>query len=286
MARCPFARWRPLPENATQGRIDPTQFILHTAVDAPGETDLYGYFARGDVGVESHFFIQLDGDVIQYMDTTVRADANSTANGRAISVETEDDGRLMSWTPAQMASIFRLGEWVMQVHPRVARRVCPHHDEPGWGYHSMWGAPSPWTPAVGKTCPGAPRILQFKNDIRPWLSAPKDWFDMATQAELAAVVKWELQAALNPLKPWIGVVDGDPSGAVFVFGPGAIRVWIDDWESVKLETGWFQHWQLYNGAPFQPTQAEAEGFYLVNRDELETHLRSRGLLGPDESYGF
>lgn len=59
---------RLLPENATQGKIDPTQIILHTAVDAPGETDLHNYFGRPDVGVESHFFVQLDGDIIQYID--------------------------------------------------------------------------------------------------------------------------------------------------------------------------------------------------------------------------
>lgn len=169
MAWYPNAVHRPLPENATQSRIDPTQFILHTAVDAPGETDLYGFFARGDVGVESHFFIQLDGDVIQYMDTTVQADANRYANPRAVSAETEDDGNpdQRAWTPAQMQSIKLLGQWLMKEHPRIARRVCPAWDQPGWGYHSMWGAPSQWTPSAGKTCPGAPRIAQFKNDITP-----------------------------------------------------------------------------------------------------------------------
>jgi hypothetical protein len=92
MARCPFATWRPLPENEYQGKIDPDQLIWHSAVDGPGETDLWPFFARDDVVVESTFFIQLDGDIIQYTDTTVRADANRWANSRAISVETEDDG--------------------------------------------------------------------------------------------------------------------------------------------------------------------------------------------------
>jgi hypothetical protein len=161
VARCPFALWRPLPENSTEPRIKPTQFILHSAVDAPGATDLRRYFARADVTVESHFWVRLDGTLEQFLDTERQADANRTANVRAVSVETEDDGKpdTTPWTPAQVATLVRLGVWLHKTHG-IPPRVCPHHDAPGVGYHTLFGAPGPWTPSRGKTCPGRVRIGQ------------------------------------------------------------------------------------------------------------------------------
>lgn len=162
MARCPFALWRPLPENATQADIDPDQAILHTAVDGPGRTSLFGYFGQEKITLESTFYVFMDGSIEQYMDTTVRADANRDANVRAISIETEDDGRpdITPWTPAQVKSLIKLLDWICEVHPKVQRRLCPAWDQAGIGYHTMWGAPSHWTPTAGKTCPGKARIPQ------------------------------------------------------------------------------------------------------------------------------
>lgn len=164
-----IAKQELLSDNKTEPLIDPTQIILHTAVDAPGPSDLYLFFEKAS-NLESHFFIQNDGTVIQYMDTNRQADANASANMRAISIETEDDGNVRPWTAAQVASIKRLGAALMQAHPKIARRVCPAHDQPGWGYHVMFGAPGPWTPVEGKQCPGGPRIHQFNTDLRSWLA--------------------------------------------------------------------------------------------------------------------
>lgn len=163
-----------LPENASQSRITPTTVILHSAVDAPGETSLYPYFARSDVGLESHFFIQLDGDIEQYMDTNVRADANRYANGYAISIETEDDGNpnQRPWTVAQIDSIIRLGLWIQKVHG-IPPRICRWPQDAGWGYHAMWGSPSVWTPVRGKTCPGTIRVKQFPEVVMRLQSAGK-----------------------------------------------------------------------------------------------------------------
>jgi hypothetical protein len=168
MARCPFATWRPLPENAYQDPIDPDQVILHTAVDAEGRTSLFGYFGQEEVTLESTFYVRMDGEIEQYLDTNVRADANFHANPRAISIETEDDGRpdITPWTAAQIVSLVRLIDWLCTVHPKILRRRCPAWDQAGIGYHTMWGAPSPWTPVEGKTCPGAARIPQVDGIIR------------------------------------------------------------------------------------------------------------------------
>lgn len=168
-----------LPENEVQPSIVPTQVILHSAVDAPGPSTLFPYFARLDVNLESHFFIRLDGRVEQYMNTTVRADANYHANLRpdgtgAISVETEDEGNPdeRPWTSAQVGAIKSLLEWIWEVHPTVKRQVCGSEVDPGVGFHTMWGAPSEWTPVPGKTCPGGIRKAQFWTTFAPWIESP------------------------------------------------------------------------------------------------------------------
>lgn len=184
MSRYPGAEWKPLPENAYQPAITPTQFILHTAVDHPGPSNIPGYFGREDITVESHFWIYLDGRVIQMMDTNVRADANLKGNVRAISVETEDEGNPVGipWTPAQLQSLIDLIRWAAEEHD-IPLEVMPEWDAPGLGWHAMWGfvdnrrqtglIRSPWTPSLGKTCPGKTRIDQFHDVILPALQTPK-----------------------------------------------------------------------------------------------------------------
>jgi len=171
MARMEEAAWRPLPENSTQTKINPTQIILHTAVDAPGPTDLPRYFARSDVAVESHFWVTMDGSITQMMDTNVRADANRRANYRAISIETEDEGNPVGvpWSKAQIDSIVKIILWAHEAH-NIPLELCSAWDTPGIGWHAMWGAPSNWTPAAGKTCPGPTRIAQIHGEVLPALA--------------------------------------------------------------------------------------------------------------------
>lgn len=180
MARYPGAIWDPLPENETQGVISPTQFIIHTAVDAPGPSNIPGYFARGDVSVESQFYIYMNGAVVQMMDTNRRADANRFANVRAISVEMEDEGdpENVPFSPAQITSLVKLILWVHQEHG-VPLELCESWDSPGLGWHSMWGfadpinqtgiKDNPWSTSRGKTCPGKTRIRQIVDVILPAL---------------------------------------------------------------------------------------------------------------------
>lgn len=175
-----------LRESATQPKITPTQVILHTAVDAPGQTDLHNYFNRADIGTESHFFIQNDGTILQYMDTTTRADANHDANSRAISIETEDDGTIAPWTLAQVKAIKRLGEALMKAHSGILRRVAPAQDLPGWGYHSLYDS---WNKNK-HSCPGGPRIHQFQTDLTMWLRNPAmEIDDMPSIEDVEKVVR-------------------------------------------------------------------------------------------------
>lgn len=114
-------------------------------------------------------------------------------------------------------------------------------------------------------CPG--------DEIYQWTAAgqpiafpppvPKDWFDMATQADLEDVVR--------RLGPWLGLVDGDPSGAHFIFH-GGTRTWMGSQEAVLVQRDYFRNLHTDGGRPFTPTLLEARGFHLVNRAELEAHL--------------
>lgn len=168
MAKCSFAVWRPLPENATEPYINATQFVFHTQVGYFG--GLYSWFARSDVYAESHFGLSMGGYLEQYIDTARQADAQYRANIRAISLECEDKGDPIKYpySDAQLEVMVRLGRWAMQHHP-IEPRKCPTWDASGFGYHSMWGAPSNWTPSRGKTCPGATRIRQLETEVFPEL---------------------------------------------------------------------------------------------------------------------
>lgn len=158
MARMPGTIWDPIPENYSQPPlVNPTQLIVHSAV---GRGDLHDYFEQEKIVVESHFWVSLDGEIRQYIDTRVRADANFKANPRAISVETADnkDPDNFPWTSAQLDSMTRIIVWAHDVHGIPARR-CRSWDDPGVGYHSQF--PGVWSNVSGKTCPGRVRIAQF-----------------------------------------------------------------------------------------------------------------------------
>jgi len=175
MARCPFAQQRILPENATQAKITPRAVILHTAVDGPGPTDLAAYFGQASVKAESHFYVTMNGTVVQMMDTGVEADANGSADKWAISVETEDDSArrgsdILPWTQAQLDALVRLCDWACTTHgiPRKRATSSKLPGALGIAYHSQpmrerfdGDGHNPWTAYQGKTCPGDARVKQY-----------------------------------------------------------------------------------------------------------------------------
>jgi len=171
--------WYPLAvkKNINPGPNDPpikvVGAILH--VDSGDSKSLYGYFANASGGIESHFFVKKDGSVEQYRDTGYEADANLKANSFVsggvrkgfVSIETQglDKG---TWTPPQLLAIKVLLTWLAGVH-QFPLKKCDNPQGPGVGYHTMFGAPGPWTP-VAKDCPGPDRIRQFNNVLVPWFS--------------------------------------------------------------------------------------------------------------------
>lgn len=175
MARFPDAVWRPIPEDKTQPLVRIDQVILHVA--ASNGDSLFNWWNFPDNNLESHFYVRKTGVVEQYIDTARSADANLTANRRpdgsgAMSIETEGLAN-EQWTDAQLASILALIRWAHEVHD-VPIHVCSTADDPGIGWHVMFGAPGPWTPAVGKVCPGPLRVVQFNEKIMPALAGEED----------------------------------------------------------------------------------------------------------------
>ena len=171
MAICPFATKKLIPAGANDPEITPRAVILH--VDAGNAESLFEFFKDRSGGVESHFHVKKTGEIEQYRDTAFQADANLDANDFAISIETQGFAN-ETWNAFQLASIRRLLVWCRDTHDILLRKIQEWNGS-GVGYHTLFGAPSHWTP-VAKTCPGPLRIKQFEDNIVPWLnqmSTPK-----------------------------------------------------------------------------------------------------------------
>jgi N-acetyl-anhydromuramyl-L-alanine amidase AmpD len=168
MALIPFAEKKLIPPGSNDPKIKARIGILH--VDAGNAADLFDFFKNRSGGIESHGHVRKDGHIYQYRDTAFQADANLDANDFAISFETQGFGD-GEWTAEQLVSIKRLMLWARDVHGIPLRKVTTWNDPVGgWGYHTLFGAPSHWTP-VAKTCPGAKRIKQFNEILVPWMKA-------------------------------------------------------------------------------------------------------------------
>lgn len=152
------ALWRPLPENETEPLIEATQLIFHSAVSKADS--LWGYFGRRDIVVESHIYVQEDGDAEQYIDWDRQADANFGANGRALSVETWDNAHpdVVPWNDPQLD---RLVDIAVQAHRLKGIPIirAPRWDAPGMGGHTDYPQ---WSNVRGKTCPGLARRAQVE----------------------------------------------------------------------------------------------------------------------------
>lgn len=185
MALCPFAVHELLPENNTQNRINPTTVICHRAVSSA--QDLYGYWNSPGIELESHFYVGPDGTIYQYMDTSVRADANVLANAFAVSIETWDGGNTpdsMGWNAVQVAALKKLIKWICDVHG-IRRAPAQTWNGGGIGGHNWF--PEPWADGP-RGCPGTARNNQLRNDIIPAV-ASGNIEEIVTEAEMNAIAE-------------------------------------------------------------------------------------------------
>jgi len=176
-------RNRFLPEWQDQPRITPTTIIDHSIVgSAEGAWQMF----KDRSSLESHFIVDLNGEIWQLMDTSRQADANLRANRYALSIETADRGNpdIQPWTPEQLDSLEWLHNELVRLHPGIPRRKSQSCDDPsGLGYHTLHGAPSCWTP-VSKSCPGIIRKKQWDALLLPaFLRGPDQEADDMTPAQ-------------------------------------------------------------------------------------------------------
>jgi hypothetical protein len=185
------------PESDAQPAIRPTQFIAHS-IAAPWTKERIFSYWRDSTNLESHFGQSYDGSIAQYIGTETKADANYKANLRpdgtgAVSIETASNLQHTDpWTDEQVEGLIRLGVWLHQ-HHGIPLRVCRSHDDPGYGYHSMF----PEWSTSGTSCPGKARIAQFREVVFPGIVAratgqtpPAEEDSMPTAEEIAKAV-WD-----------------------------------------------------------------------------------------------
>ncbi|CAM5721208.1 peptidoglycan recognition protein family protein [Streptomyces microflavus] len=159
------------PESDKQEAIRPTQFIVHSIVAPWTARRTYEYW-RDSTNLESHFGVDYEGTVGQYIGTETRADANAGANRRgdgtgAVSAETASNTKGSDpWNAKQVEDLIAIGVWLHQRHG-IPLRICRTHSDPGFGYHSMF----PQWSTSGTACPGVVRIKQFREVVFPGIVA-------------------------------------------------------------------------------------------------------------------
>lgn len=159
------------PESREQPTIRPTQVIFHSIVAPWDEQRLYAYW-KNSTSLESHFGVDFDGSLGQYLSTTTRADANYKANRRpdgtgAISVESASNTKASDpWTDAQLDTLADLGVWAHRTHG-IPLRACNSGSGGGFGIHRMFRE---WSPS-GTDCPGDQRAEQFRSELLPAIVA-------------------------------------------------------------------------------------------------------------------
>lgn len=173
MARCPFATWLPLDFAKDLPEHRPVRLIAHTN-GGPGSVGTLGtYFSNQwhQTGrrVGSHFQVDTDGRVGQYIDTARASFTAFAADPGSVSIETQDQGdHLQPWSAAQLAAIIRLARWIRAAHPSIPARLCPRWNGGGVAGHQSF---EQWN-RNGHDCPGPVRLGQLVQWVIPALAPP------------------------------------------------------------------------------------------------------------------
>ncbi len=181
------------PESTNQRAITPTQFIMHSIAAPWSGERIYEYW-HDSTNLESHFGLEYNGDIFQYIGTETRADANASANNRAISVETASNLQHTDpWTEEQIKSLIKIGVWLHQKHG-IPLRVCRSWDDPGFGYHRLF----PEWSLGGTACPGDARVQQFKTRVFPGIIAAANGKPTEDDEEVKPIDVWAYRNKLQP----------------------------------------------------------------------------------------
>lgn len=203
MSWCPFAIKMELqPESDSQAAINPTQFIVHSLA-APWSIERTYEYWKNSTNLESHFGLEYSGRLGQYLGTNTRADANASANVRAISLESAaNTSNTDPWTDDQIDTLVRVMDWAATEHG-IPRRKCRSSTDPGFGYHRLY---ADWS--VGGTyCPGDARVKQFNEIVLPRVIAGEVDEVALTADEIAKIAAASATATVNKLIAGGGVLE-------------------------------------------------------------------------------
>lgn len=206
MAIYPHAKQLLIPPGPSDPRITARTLILH--VDAGNAASLYRYFNGPSGGIESHFHIPKAARTEQYRDTAWQADANTDANGFAISVETQGL-EYGEWNAHQIAEIKALILWAHRVHG-IPLRVVTEWDGSGVGFHTLF--PGRWDKR-GASCPGPDRRRQFWSVIVPWMAEVSGSGSAAAPSPAASVPDADLKVVQGLVGVTVDGIDGPATQA-------------------------------------------------------------------------
>lgn len=181
MAIYPKAIWKPIPLKGRRALTIYNRMGLHVGVTET--TSLFSFFRK--VGVDSHFYVRKDGTVEQYVDTSLRANADLEGNDATISVETQGGLKNANgepWTEAQLQALAELFAWAVKTHGlkvQIASSSKIGEESKGLSWHRLGingnfpalpsvlagrnqrGGGMYYSRATGKACPGDSKIKQI-----------------------------------------------------------------------------------------------------------------------------
>lgn len=157
--RVSFAKWVPAHGVDDGPRDQRKALLLHTAVT--GATDL-GFPDPNRPGVGCHFYLLLNGDLHQYLDTSRMSGHAWDANPWTLGLESQDNAVEMAWTQSQLDTIDKLCRELGV--PGQALKETPSD---GIGYHRQFNS---WNQSR-HSCPTDPKVAQIAGIIAR-LAAP------------------------------------------------------------------------------------------------------------------
>ena len=220
----PRAKWRPLSSIQSEPNIGvPRLLIWHTMVGYLGSTERM-FRSRGYDGTESTFGLggswdgqRLNGVLYQWQSLTRQADAQSTGNAWATSIECSDGGDpTRPFTPMQISTSVELGLWWCKETGVPAIRATAYNGR-GFGYHRMFPQ---WNPD-SHSCPGDARAAQLEDIVWP---------------EIARRLKSVTNPTPVPAHPWPAF----PLNGVNFFGfSGIVKShYLKTWQQQMRNRGW------------------------------------------------
>jgi len=156
------------------GQRTQTDGVVMHSTGSRAQTSQYGWFSNPAAQASSHSHVDNAGEGERYLPDDTVCWANGAGNYRLMAIETQGDGT-EPWTAAQLESI---AQEVARLHVKYGFPLrlmeSSKKTEKGIGYHrlgvprSKWGVGvwliaggEKWSSAVGKICPGDPRIKQM-----------------------------------------------------------------------------------------------------------------------------